>query len=467
MTLPAITVDSVSKQYHLGTGYGAEATLGQKLERILRKPFRRGEDDEEEHASEFWALRDVSFEVEPGIVLGMIGANGAGKSTMLKMLGNITLPTEGRIHLRGRVGTLLEVGTGFHPELSGRENIWLNGAILGMTRKEIADAFDDIVEFSGIGKFLDTPVKRYSSGMHIRLGFSVAAHLKSEILLVDEVLAVGDTEFQRKCMGRMDEIAYEGRTVVFVSHSMAAVQRMTERCIWLDHGRIVEDGDTGHVIANYLQEMGPSQGHGEAAVADGAHRIGTGDAKLVHAALLNGAGEKTDRITMGEPVTVVATIDVHKPVVEGIAEIGLAGADGTRVATALSSDDGTPPLQLEPGRHEIRAELNATMLPGEFWIDIGLHDFDRAVIDHVERVLTFSCLNTGFEETETWPWHSTNGRGYLRLGSRWASRESDAELPAVEIERGSDPAGLDEALSVGGSDPAAAAEPNVESRRGP
>ena len=202
---------------------------------------------------EIWALRDVSFGVRQGEVLGVIGRNGAGKSTLLKILTRITTPTEGRAEIRGRVGSLLEVGTGFHPELTGRENIYLNGAILGMKRKEIQTKLPEIAEFSGVAKFLDTPVKRYSSGMYVRLAFSVAAHLEPEILLVDEVLAVGDAEFQARCLGRMEDFGATGRTVLFVSHNMQAVAQLCDRAILLDGGTVVLDGPSEEVVAHYLQ----------------------------------------------------------------------------------------------------------------------------------------------------------------------------------------------------------------------
>src|SRR5688572_23632470 len=201
---------------------------------------------------EFWALKDVDFEVQQGEVVGIIGANGAGKSTLLKVLSRITEPSVGRVTIEGRVASLLEVGTGFHPELTGRENIFLNGAILGMRRGEIMRKFDEIVAFAEVERFIDTPVKRYSSGMYLRLAFSVAAHLEPEILLVDEVLAVGDASFQRKCIGKMSDVAGEGRTVLFVSHNMAAVRSLTERTVWLDRGALVEVGPTSDVVSRYL-----------------------------------------------------------------------------------------------------------------------------------------------------------------------------------------------------------------------
>jgi lipopolysaccharide transport system ATP-binding protein len=246
----AITAERLSKRYRIGEMQAAYGTLRETLSRGARKALRW------EHASaehEVWALSDVSFAVREGEAVGVIGRNGAGKSTLLKILTRITMPTSGSAEIIGRVGSLLEVGTGFHPELTGRENLYLNGSILGMKRREITSKLDDIVEFAGIERFMDTPVKRYSSGMHVRLAFAVAAHLEPEILLVDEVLAVGDAEFQRRCLGRMEDLSQSGRTVLFVSHNMQAIAQLCDRAIWLDQGKVVEDGASADVVATYLQ----------------------------------------------------------------------------------------------------------------------------------------------------------------------------------------------------------------------
>jgi len=247
----AIEVEGLSKKYRLGQYQAAYGTLRETLVHAGRRLAGR---EHQSSVTEIWALRDVSFEVPEGQVLGVIGRNGAGKSTLLKILTRIAAPTEGRAEIRGRVGSLLEVGTGFNQELTGRENVYLNGAILGMKRREIEQRFDDIVEFSGVEKFIDTPVKRYSSGMYVRLAFAVAAHLEPEILFVDEVLSVGDAEFQRRCLGRMEELANTGRTVVFVSHALPAVAQLCDRAIWINGGQIVGDGRTAEVIANYLHQ---------------------------------------------------------------------------------------------------------------------------------------------------------------------------------------------------------------------
>jgi len=250
---PIIRVEDLGKRYRIGLRKDNYATLRDSLTQAVRAPLRRLRQRRDDEGQTLWALRDVDFEVQPGEVLGIIGRNGAGKSTLLKVLSRITEPTTGRVELYGRVGSLLEVGTGFHPELTGRENIFMNGAILGMRRRDIARQFDPIVEFSEVGRFIDTPVKHYSSGMFMRLAFAVAAHLEPEILIVDEVLAVGDANFQKKCLGKMGTVAQQGRTVLFVSHNMRAMQSLCSRVIWINEGTVSADGRADTVISNYLK----------------------------------------------------------------------------------------------------------------------------------------------------------------------------------------------------------------------
>jgi lipopolysaccharide transport system ATP-binding protein len=246
----AITATGLSKKYHIGTRRSSS------FRETLAASFRKLLQGSAEKSTEFWALKNVSFEVKPGEVVGIIGKNGAGKSTLLKILSRITPPTEGRAEINGRIASLLEVGTGFHPELTGRENIYMNGAILGMRRQEIKNKFDEIVAFSGIEPFIDTPVKRYSSGMYVRLAFAVAAHLEPEILIVDEVLAVGDAEFQKKCLGKMKDVSeQEGRTVLFVSHNMQALSVLTKSSMVLEHGEIGYYGDTKNAISYYFDNL--------------------------------------------------------------------------------------------------------------------------------------------------------------------------------------------------------------------
>ena len=293
----AIVTEGLSKMYRIGELHGAYGTLRDSLAATLRRVGRR---DRRPHYEEIWALRDISLEIREGEVLGIIGHNGAGKSTLLKILTQITTPTTGRAEIRGRVGSLLEVGTGFHPELTGRENVFLNGAVLGMKRREIQGKFRDIVEFAGVEQFIDTPVKRYSSGMSVRLAFAVAAHLEPEILLVDEVLAVGDAEFQRRCLGRMDDLGQSGRTIVFVSHQMQAVAQLCERAVLLDHGTVVQDGPSNDIVARYLQSVG-----------------GGGSAHIWHD-LESAPGNDIVRMrsvrVVDETGDVVSAVDVRRPV---------------------------------------------------------------------------------------------------------------------------------------------------------
>ena len=280
----AIRAEGLGKKYRRGV-----EQYGSLMDRLRRA--KNGE--------EFWALKDVSFEVKQGEVLGIIGRNGAGKTTLLKLLSRITRPTAGRAEIHGRVGSLLEVGTGFHPELTGRENIYLNGAILGMQKAEIDRKFDEIVDFAEIEEFLDTPVKRYSSGMYVRLAFAVAAHLEPEILLVDEVLAVGDAAFQKKCLGKMGDVSKEGRTVLFVSHNMVAVQSLCRRVVWLHNGKIIEEGQPSQVISNYLQTSFSTlaeQVWDNIDLAPGNDRV-----RLHHVCVRPENGSPSDPITMETP----------------------------------------------------------------------------------------------------------------------------------------------------------------------
>ncbi|AKB75706.1 Teichoic acid export ATP-binding protein TagH [Methanosarcina lacustris Z-7289] len=262
---PIIEVKHLSKQYSIGVDRTYKR-FSESLTSAMRHPLKTLKDSRRQNDT-FWALKDVNFEIGCGEVVGIIGRNGAGKSTLLKILSRITYPTEGEVRMCGRVGSLLEVGTGFHPELSGRENIYFNGSILGMKKREIDEKFDEIVKFSGVEKFLDTPVKRYSSGMNVRLAFSVAAHLEPEILVVDEVLAVGDAEFQKKCLGKMEDVAKEGRTVLFVSHNMGAINQLCSRCILLQNGSVAKEGDVNSCVDKYLSDTvkrcGTIISHGE------------------------------------------------------------------------------------------------------------------------------------------------------------------------------------------------------------
>lgn len=324
----------------------------------------------------FWAMKDVSFALESGERLGIIGRNGAGKSTLLKVLSRITAPTEGRVRIWGRVASLLEVGTGFHPELSGRENIFLNGAILGMSRNEISRKFDAIVDFAEVERFLDTPVKHYSSGMYVRLAFSVAAHLEPEILIVDEVLAVGDAQFQRKCLGRMEEIGDSGRTILFVSHSMPTITSLCRRAILLDGGRVVEDGPVSNVVTRYY-------GQGSSAVyryTDGTRLIGDQYAVLRSARVLDIKGNLALEVLITEPLTIEMTFEVRNPAgLRFIPNLHFFRADGTKAF--VSSD--TASIASMRAEYTSRCEVPANLLnEGTYFVGVALSSFERGVTVH-------------------------------------------------------------------------------------
>jgi lipopolysaccharide transport system ATP-binding protein len=427
----AIRVDGVGKLY--SRGHVTRGLLSERLNRALMSPLRRltgngGPPLPQVHDSQqFWAVRDVSFDVRFGEAVGIIGRNGSGKSTLLKLLSRITLPTEGRIELYGRTTSLLEVGTGFHQELTGRENIFLNGTLLGLNRWEIFERYDEIVEFAGIGPFIDTPVKRYSSGMFVRLAFSVAAHLEPEILIVDEVLAVGDLEFQRRCIEKMETAASEGRTVVFVSHDMAAIERVCDRVLVLDGGRVTASSSLGHpeeAIGRYVESMYPSDGAqqgGVAEVSPDAWRIGTGEARIVEVALRHPDGQPTDWLRYGQPFAISVVYEWSEPVADVAFEVGISRGDGHRIVTVQSIDGPGEAVDVARGRQEVTVDLDGVhLLPGEFTIDAGCHRMNGNTIDYVERALRFRAMNgRPGEDRYEWP----GVRGYVRPDSAWRGHE--------------------------------------------
>lgn len=347
----AIRVDGLGKAYTIRHHQSDHVTLAQVALERARHPFRRHEREQ------FWALRDVGFEVNQGEVLGVIGRNGAGKSTLLKMLTRISTPTEGRIDLWGRVGSLLEVGTGFHPELTGRENIFLNGTILGMSRKEINRQFDAIVAFAGVEKFLDTPVKRYSSGMYVRLAFAVAAHLQTEILLVDEVLAVGDQEFQKKCLGKMHDVAADGRTVLFVSHQVSSIRTLCDRALLLENGTLRFAGPVAETLDAYHQSM-----RAVPKAADPRRR--SGPLRITHVDL------SAEPVTPDAPKVIRFTVTPRNArAARYYVTANVVDAEGAVVAQCDSRLSGT---WIEPdGPQDITLTLRSPwLLPGEYRVDL-------------------------------------------------------------------------------------------------
>lgn len=370
MGRPIITVEKLGKKYLLShkrrEPYVAlRDVMAEKAKRLGRRLARAfsstGSEDAGTAFEEFWALRDASFEVNPGDRVGIIGNNGAGKSTVLKILSRITEPTEGRVRLRGRVASLLEVGTGFHPELSGRENIFLNGAVLGMTKAEIRRKFDEIVDFAEVERFLDTPVKRYSSGMYVRLAFAVAAHLEPEILVVDEVLAVGDAAFQRKCLGKMEDVAsQEGRTVLFVSHNMAAIQTLCRRAIWLNAGKVERDGESEPVINAYGKHLQNANGF------TGTLKSLDGKMEIEQIRLLDGNGRNTSIFSPGSPITVELRYHAKRPVHRPYIWIGIRSQFGSLFGANMLLD-GVRPEILE-GRGQIRCTFHKLpLLPDQMY----------------------------------------------------------------------------------------------------
>lgn len=331
----AIRADGLRKQYAIGAPKGAfkYRTLRDSIADAMASPFRRYS---EPATSTIWALDGVTLEVQTGEVLGLIGRNGAGKSTLLKILSRITRPTAGVADLFGRVGSLLEVGTGFHPELTGRENIFLNGAILGMRRAEIRRKFDDIVTFSGVSQFVDTPVRHYSSGMYVRLAFAVAAHLEPEILLVDEVLAVGDAAFQRQCIGKMQDVSRSGRTVIFVSHNMPAITRLCSRAVLLAGGRVADDGPADVVVARYLaSELGTvaRREWSDSTVAPGNEAV-----RLRRIRVVNEAGQPIDSADVRRPVGIEIVFDILEQKYRFVPGITLTSGEGNPIFTAIDTD---------------------------------------------------------------------------------------------------------------------------------
>lgn len=390
---PVISVSNLSKRYRLGLKEEQAQTLLGQIGNIIKSPLQNlkrlrewnkfGVEDE----SVFWALKDVSFDLKEGEVLGIIGKNGAGKSTLLKILSQITEPTSGKIEIHGRVASLLEVGTGFHPELSGRENIYMNGTILGMTRREIDSKLDEIIDFSGVEKFIDTPVKFYSSGMKVRLGFSVAAHLDPEILIIDEVLAVGDYEFQKKCLGKMEDVSKnQGRTVLFVSHNMAAIKNISNRCILLTNGFISNDGNVDQVIRKYLNDFSDSKfcfiPNNKAWVSD-----------------INIYSEGKNEIYCDNNWEIEIKVNSELFLSEFVVAIGLLGSNEEPITTSWQS-----PIEIEKGVYIFKFFSRGFFLnEGEYFLCVGLTSNNEQIqyLDKVKIIKVFQDKNKGYSIFKT------------------------------------------------------------------
>jgi lipopolysaccharide transport system ATP-binding protein len=376
---------------------------------------------------DFWALRDIDFEVQPGEVVGIIGRNGAGKSTLLKILARITRPTTGRAALRGLVGSLLEVGTGFHPELTGRENIYLNGAILGMPKTRIAAHFDEIVDFAGVERFLDTPVKRYSSGMYVRLAFAVAAYLETDLLLVDEVLAVGDAEFQKKCLGRMQDLSHSGRTVFFVSHSMPSIRSLTHRCLYLQDGHLMFDGPTPKAIDQYLGDAWSRKAGDNPSALDYYRRDRShgSPVQFRRVWITNAEGEETQALDHAEVFTVHCEIDSSSYNGEVVISYSLTNQNGERVVTFYSQDQSFD-ISLKSGRIVISSTVkNLPLSPGRYNLMIGVNQnafttaFD-VLIDYPAFTVSMPEVDSGEYGWPHRPWGGIHWRGV-----QWSTVEAN------------------------------------------
>ncbi|HEX6079059.1 MAG TPA: polysaccharide ABC transporter ATP-binding protein [Methylomirabilota bacterium] len=386
----AIRVEKLGKRYRIGRVRGYRS-LREEIVEAARAPFRyraerSGNDD-------FWALRDVSFDIGVGEVAGIVGGNGAGKSTLLKILSRVVTPTEGLAEIRGRVGSLLEVGTGFHPELTGRENVYMNGAILGMRKAEIDRKFDEIIAFAEIGQFLDTPVKRYSSGMQVRLAFAVAAHLEPEVLIVDEVLAVGDAQFQKKCLGKMQEVSrLGGRTVLFVSHNMNAVQRLCTRCILLERGGLKAVGPTNTIVGEYLARAGGTLSPATSIDLTHADRSGDGKARFVAAQYVSDAVEAGGQPYPDGPLEIRLAIEALEPTTVGSLAVTLYDQYGTKLVNADTISLGQT-IALRPGLNQLALRIAQVHLnPGVYVLGLWLARPLEAVIDHVPAAFEIEVM---------------------------------------------------------------------------
>jgi lipopolysaccharide transport system ATP-binding protein len=396
-----ISVQNLSKRYLLGHKRANGDGLRHAIESMIRSPANWIRSRQKDPNDQFWALRDVTFDVEQGEVVGIVGRNGAGKSTLLKLLSRITEPTTGKIRYEGRVASLLEVGTGFHPELTGRENIFLNGSILGMKRIEIQSKFDEIVEFSEIERFLDTPVKRYSSGMYVRLAFAVAAHLEPEILLIDEVLAVGDVSFQKKCLGKIGSVAREGRTVLFVSHNIAAVMSLCTRALLIDAGRLVFSGSTQATVEQYLSRSGEKI---ITPLAERKDRRGNGRLRFTKVSILNKRLEPVENVTSGQDLSICLEYDIFgsDQLNNAVVQIKFAGALGQPLFACRSAVSLSENLTLQTGKPLYCHISNLPLLPGVYaftvWCTIG-----PTLADYVSDVGKLSVVEGNFFGTGKLP----------------------------------------------------------------
>lgn len=400
--MPAIKAENLGKQYWIRHASGDEPyrtlrdTLTHSVKEFWSKKSTPGKKVSRASREKFWALKDVNFTIEHGTVTGIIGRNGAGKSTLLKLLSRITQPTSGRIELEGRVSSLLEVGTGFHPELSGRENIFLNGSILGMSRREIKKKLDEIVYFARVEKFLDTPVKRYSSGMYVRLAFAIAAHLETEILLVDEVLAVGDAEFQKKCLGKMNSIAQSGRTVLFVSHNMATIKRLCERGLYFQNGTLRLEDSIETCVATYLDDVN-DRGHESSVFERDESEIGQlkpGSARIRSVRINDDSENPISCINLGDSINIEFEVDYADPQDVFWHSIQIRNTDGQNLYNIYDLDTRTQPLPAGKRRKITVRIPEWKFVADRYEVSLWIGNASRGTADTLEDVVSFESLST-------------------------------------------------------------------------
>jgi lipopolysaccharide transport system ATP-binding protein len=420
-----IKVDNVSKLYEIGDigsgSFGNDVRRWWAAIRGKENPFEQVAEANErtkKGSSNFtWALKDVNFEVKQGEVFGIIGKNGAGKSTLLKLLSRTTLPTRGEIKIKGRVASLLEVGTGFHPDLSGRENVFLNGAILGMNKAEIKAKFDEIVDFSGVERYIDTPVKRYSSGMYVRLAFGVAAHLEPEVLIVDEVLAVGDAEFQKKCMGKMKDVSGKGRTVLFVSHSMPSIRLLCDKCMYMKQGQVVNIGNTDEIIGEYLLGETSSGDHSSGHIPEKLSIYSTGEAKFKKAQVLNDKGEVTSQLDFTSNFSFDLELEVFKALENISISVYVVNRYGERVIMSNNHEKYLP-MSIQPGEYRLMVDFDEVLMPGNYSIGMSIAHFQTGnAIDYIESFYPFTVNKESVTRNFEYPW--LNVHGYIKPKTKW------------------------------------------------
>lgn len=423
-----IKIEKLWKEYRLGViGHGSLANDLQSWWAMVRGKedpnskvlMHKGQKNQIED-NRFWALRDINLEVKEGEVIGIIGKNGAGKSTLLKILSRVTAPTRGQIKVKGRIASLLEVGTGFHRELTGRENIFLNGAILGMSKQEIRAKLDEIVDFSGIEAFIDTPVKRYSSGMYVRLAFAVAAHLEPEILVVDEVLAVGDIDFQKKCLTKMEDVSKEGRTVLIVSHNMALMTSLCFSAILLENGTVKDQGMADKVVKNYIDLSVKDQSSG--LVPEGISAINTGIVRIEFVDIKNHSGKSTQQIYYKEPFRVDICANSKEKLFNIFVDIRFSSMDGVEIVHIMNSYDLVEETIFPKGRVKIACTVDNILQPGDYLLSFGIHTENGATLEYLEKHLKIKVLQVALDEKDSFKFNFR--LGYVRMHADWVIEDA-------------------------------------------